>query len=107
MSDMVQAVISWIARDRGGRQTLPVGPVYSSIARFEDDEHWPHVAWSVAVELDRPLGDGRQWVANIRFLSPNAPAQLLSEGNRFELLEGRRRTGKGVILPRQVDIPAS
>ena len=100
------ALISWLPRERGGRERLPPGPVYSTMARFEDDSRWPHEAWSVVVEFVRSFNEGRYTLAAIRFLSPSGPNELLEEGNRFELLEGGRRVAKGVILPERVDVPA-
>jgi hypothetical protein len=105
-NDSAQAVISWIPGERGGRQHPPAGPIYSTVARFEDDENWPRRAWSIVVEFERELSGGQHIVAKVRFLAGEAPVELLQEGSRFELLEGRRRTAKGVIVPQRTEIPA-
>ena len=106
MTSDPHAVIGWITRERGGRQSPPPGPVYSTVARFEDDERWPHEAWSLVVEFKRTMQQGRYILAKVRFLSPDGPAHLLREGGRFELLEGRTRVGKGVIVPDDLEVPA-
>lgn len=106
MTSLPSAVISWIPRSRGGRQSPPPGPVYIAPARFEDDLKWPHEAWSLVVEFQRTMHDGRYVFARIHFLVPEAPAELLQEGGRFELMEGHRRVAKGVIVPSDVEIPA-
>ena len=100
------AFIRWVTPDKGGRTAPPSGPRYVTVARFEDDDQWPKVAWSLVVEFQRHVQDGRCTLANVRFLADEAPAPLLQEGNRFELMEGHRRVAKGVILPEQVEVPA-
>ena len=44
--------------------------------------------------------------AKIGFLAVDAPANLLREHERFELMEGTRVVAKGVILPRSIRPPA-
>jgi hypothetical protein len=105
-SQSSRALISWVPRERGGRERLPSGPQYSTVARFEDDPRWPHEAWSLVLEFERSFNDGRCTLATVRFLAPSGPSDLLEQGNRFELLEGRRRVAKGVVLPEGVNVPA-
>jgi hypothetical protein len=38
MKKTVKAKISWIPASAGGRKRLPRGPIYSTVASFEDDE---------------------------------------------------------------------
>lgn len=83
----------------------PTGPVYSTLARFEEDEKWPHEAWSVAVSFIRPLGGDRYLHAEISFLNDDSPTHLLQQGSRFELFEGQKRVAKGVVLPPSVEVP--
>jgi hypothetical protein len=107
MTEPVNAMIRWVPAERGGRKAPPAGPVYRTVARFEDArDRWPEEAWSLVVELVRPYraGGDAAW-AKVRFLVDEAPAELLSEGARFELCEGRRVVGKGVVLPSKVQPP--
>ena len=99
------ALIRWTAPEQGGRQLPPVGPVYSTVARFEDDEHWPHEAWSVLIKFERSFNAGHYIYAEVSFLVEDAPASLLQVGSRFELLEGRRRVAKGTVVPEAVAVP--
>jgi len=99
------ALIHWIPQEYGGRQAPPSGPTYSAVARFEDDEQWPHEAWSVVVKYERSFQADRYLYAEVSFLVHTAPAHLLSEGSRFELLEGRRRVAKGIVVPEAVAVP--
>jgi hypothetical protein len=96
----VQAFIRWFAQRGDGSGW------YSTVARFEDDENWPHQAWSLMVKVNHHYRDGLFSHATVQFLANEAPQQLLSEGSRFELLEGKRRIAKGVVLPAQVEVPA-
>lgn len=102
---MAKVFISWALSDEGGRRQPPTGPAYSTVARFEEDENWPKQAWSLLVRFVRPLHGGRYLIADVDFLVPEAPAALLGKGSRFELLEGRRRVAKGVVLPASVEVP--
>jgi hypothetical protein len=99
------AVVYWVPTEAGGRRTLPQPGLYSTVARFEDEETWPHEAWSVVLDIDRFYRGGRYAHGSIQFLSENAPQHLLHGGSRFELLEGKRRVAKGVVLERAVPMP--
>ena len=100
MSEVMQARIRWLSPEEGGRPAPPVGPRYSTVARFEKQRaEWEKEAWSLVVEWQEPI-DAAGWVtANVRFLVPeNAPSQLLAVGSRFELMEGRRVVAQGEVV---------
>jgi hypothetical protein len=94
----VHAQIYWFTPQMGGRLYLPTGR-YSTAARFEDLSHvWPEVAWSVVLDfMTLPDEQQRMNWAKIRFLSPEAPQELLYEGCIFDLFEGQRRVATGMI----------
>lgn len=79
------AVIYWVPVESGGRRVVPERGVYSTVARFEDDENWPHEAWSLVLHIDRSYRNGRYAHASIEFLSEDAPRHLLGAGSRFEV----------------------
>lgn len=105
MSSTHRALISWIGPEHGGRQHPPSGPRYVTVARFEEDEKWPESAWSLTVDFLRKFDDPRLLLAEVAFLVQEAPHQLLHDGSRFTLLEGRRFVAKGVILASRVAVP--
>ena len=88
------ALIMWLSPEQGGRQTPPSGPRYTPTARFEaaaEDR-------SVVLELvSHPTGSA-DWIADIRFLFDDAPKELLSDGARFELFEGKKCVARGTVL---------
>lgn len=47
--------------------------------------------------VSRPSGSA-DWIADIRFLFEDAPQELLSDGARFELYEGKQCVARGTIL---------
>lgn len=97
------AEIRWLPVNEGGRLQPPVGPRYSTVARFEEqtEEQWKKEAWSLVVELQgRPDESGRQ-VAAIRFLSENGPAKWLQPSSKFSLYEGEIKVAEGVVLAEQ------
>src|SRR5579863_5421159 len=99
MKTVQHAMISWISSEDGGRKQPPSGPRYVTVARFEEDEKGAEEAWSLVVDFEKQFKDPRLLLANIRFLVDEAPHHLLHRGSRFELLEGRKRVAKGIVLP--------
>jgi hypothetical protein len=94
------ARIIWLSAADGGRQTLPSGPRYSSPARFDAaKDKWPQEAWSLVLDLVNRSSDSTDWLAKVRFLAENAPQELLQEGSRFELFEGKKCVAVGTIVP--------
>lgn len=108
MSSEVKAIVRWLPESRGGRRAPPPPTPtmgYSSPARFESDPTASKGVWSVrlfdAIELHGPeVIDVR-----IEFLMPEAPHELLREGERFELMEGRKVVAKGVVVPSAMLVP--
>ena len=68
----------------------PSGPVYSTVARFEQlAALWPREAWSVVLNLKEPPDAEGRMTVEIRMLAPWAPESLLQPGSVFELFEDR------------------
>lgn len=80
---------------------------YSTVARFESDVAGEQGHWSVILEMAAELRGPECIRASVRFLAPNAPARLLAERERFELIEGEKNVAKGVVLPNQIEPPAT
>lgn len=103
----VKARVVWLDPKEGGRSSPPPGPVYSTVARFEQlADRWPNEAWSVVIEISSE-GEQANAVVSVRLLAPeDAPPGLLDLGSRFDLFEGRRRVAYGeVIDPGDPDSP--
>lgn len=95
----VMAKICWVPAKDGGREHPPLGPRYSTVARFEKEaEKWPKEAWSIVAEFAEKTDDSSYVVAELRFLSPYAPSHLLDSGSKFELYEGHRLVAHGEVL---------
>ena len=95
----VRATIRWIKPDEGGRRHPPSGEgtiPYSTIVRFLGEPWPPQTAWSLLVEKVRAV-DPFTWDANIRFLFPEAPEDLLTLHKGFELYEGNKCVAHGAI----------
>jgi len=105
MSEKVQAIISWVPPEAGGRHSLHAGPRYVTVCRFEEDPSWEHGTWSLVLDWVKTFRGGKLLLANIAFLVAEAPSNLLHAGNRFELLEGGKRVAKGIVLPASVEVP--
>jgi hypothetical protein len=97
---MKRVKIHWLAQIEGGRVAPPSGPRYSTVCRFAEDlAAWPEVAWSLVLEELTPPGSDGTAFADVRFLSPEAPLDLLHPGAVFELYEGRHCVARGEVLP--------
>ncbi len=93
------AKISWVPAAEGGPESMSLECRYSTAARFHNEaEKWPKEAWSLGVEFSKELQCSFDVIAEVSFLSPDAPAHLLAVGSRFELYEGRRLVACGEIL---------
>jgi hypothetical protein len=95
-----KARVRWIKPEDGGRPSPPLGPQYSTVARFEAlAERWPREAWSVVLYIAAPAdADGVMLVEIDMLAGHDAPKELLSPGSRFELFEGRKRVATGEVL---------
>lgn len=96
----VQAKVRWLRADEGDRPAAPLGPAYSTVARFEgqNEEAWLKEAWSLILESQgRPDQEMTQLV-KVRFLSEEAPLDWLAPGKKFALYEGSRKVAEGIVL---------
>ena len=106
MKNEHRAIIRWIPASRGGRRQPPLDAAgYAAPARFESDPAGSRGDWSLRILAAAPLRGPEVIDAKISFLFADAPADLLREGERFELLEGKKVVAKGVILPSALNPP--
>jgi hypothetical protein len=98
MRPNMKALIRWLTREEGGRERPPVGPTYSTVARFSKlYDRWPDEAWSVVLDIAEPADENNRMLAGIRMLVEDAPAELLVSGSEFELYEGRKCVARGAV----------
>lgn len=97
MTKSAHAMISWVPASKGGRQVPPAGPSYTTLVRFDDDKTWPNSSWSLVVDFITSFQNGQYTVAKVHFLVEDAPHELLKEGGRFQLYEGRRMVATGLV----------
>ena len=102
------AIIRFVPLERGGRSAPPTNADgYSTTARFESDVSATQGHWSVVLRDVVHLRGPECIRADVRFLTQDAPDSLLNEGERFELLEGKRVVAKGVVLPSRIQTPGT
>jgi hypothetical protein len=95
----VKAKITWIPVEKGGRKVPFTGITYSTVARFvEPSQRAGDGAWSVVIDFDIPVTPDSQTVGAVRFLSTEAPHEILRPGAQFDLLEGARVVAHGEVL---------
>ncbi len=90
---MVRALVRFLTPEEGGRSRPFEGTRYVTVGHFQHVQD----SWSIVVEFATPPATGDLVSANIRPLSPEAPADLLSRGTSFSLLEGRRTTAECLV----------
>ncbi len=106
MNHEARAIIRWVPAARGGRQQPPPSAVgYTAPARFESDPQEQRGVWSLRIIQCKPLRGAEVIDANIEFVMPGAPHDLLKEGERFEIVEGRKVVAKGVVMPSSLTPP--
>jgi hypothetical protein len=99
MKKRVKAKISWVPKNKGGRESPPPGPRYITVSRFEEDkDSYPKEAWSLVLEFSRLPDSSLDLIADVGFLMDDAPNHLLHPGSKFELFEGRQLVAKGEVM---------
>jgi hypothetical protein len=99
MTPLAKAFVKWIPYANGGRRSPPTGPTYSTVAEFEVvPESVTTNTWSIVLDNMDSLGESLSTVADVQLLAPDGPAELLSPGYRFRLLEGREVVALGEIV---------
>jgi len=97
-----RASIHWLKLAEGGRSSVPAGPRYSTVARFDTqtEEEWRNDAWSLVLELEGAVDAASNQTATVRFLSDEdtTPTDWLQPGRRFGLFEGYRKVAEGTVL---------
>lgn len=94
MSVTKRAIIDWIRKEDGGRSAPPPGPQYLGVVELPPSEFPTGDAWSLVVDMIHSEGPYR-WLADIRFLSPEAPHDWLESSEEFELYEGKKCVARG------------
>ncbi len=87
-----RAKIIWIDKELGGRTPPPVGTRYAPIIIF------PNMEGTWSADFICSVVNNQEMEVEIGFLSKDAPNDLLKQGNKFELFEGRRKVAKGIVL---------
>jgi hypothetical protein len=99
MKKRVKAKISWVPKNKGGRESPPPGPRYITVSRFEEEkDNYPKEAWSLVLEFSRLPGRSLDLIADVGFLMDDAPNYLLHPGSKFELFEGCQLVAKGEVI---------
>ena len=101
MKKTVQAKIQWLRKQDGGREPPPpIDAFYATLSRFDAlKDEWPHRSWSLVVDFLQPFDETLSTIAEVTFLSPKAPFELLQAGNTFDLFAGMRLVAHGSVLP--------
>jgi hypothetical protein len=95
----VEVKIEWIpSEDYPGDRPQEAGK-FSTPIRFEDDPDWgaADATWSAVLSDIHWVDDSDIGMAQMRFLSPDAPENRLVVGARFELFADPRCTVRGII----------
>lgn len=99
MSKTIIAKLQWIGPEDGGRPTPPLGPKYSTVARFDaQKDQWLKDAWSLVVTFLEKPDALRTHRVEVTFLAEKAPEHLLAKGSGFELMEGARAVARGTVI---------
>jgi len=93
----VLARVRFLSQGEGGRSHPPSGPSYSTVSRFPGARGTTD-AWSLILDFVSQPDPSGEALVRVRFLSPDAPLELLSSGMRFELLEGPRAVARGEVV---------
>ena len=96
---IVRVKIIWQNKTAAQLNKLLAGAKYSTVIKFEEDnKNWTAGAWSII--LNKLVQDNTKCVmtGDMKFLSPDAPNDLLTINKKFELFEGKKCAAKGEII---------
>lgn len=98
MMSIIKAKISWISKERGGRESFPTNDLYGPQIKITKplDKSIKKVNWSLIVKIIEVINE-KETISEIKYLSDDAPDNLY-KGVEFELYEGSRLVATGVIL---------
>lgn len=95
---MVNAKITWKSPVEGGRKNLPgQNSRYCPIIKF-NGENSSVGNWSADITILKTDYDSLYSLAELKYLSPNAPNCNIYTGNKFMLYEGNRLVALGEVL---------
>lgn len=83
--------------DQGGRKNLLQGPWYHTVVQFPGIDLRPN-SWSFVINFESMICQYGTINVRVKFLSEEAPHNLLIPGRVFNLLEGERIVAIGQIL---------
>lgn len=92
---MPVAKIVWIQPQDGGKKKIPaVDIMFYPMIKINTDEEI--INWSLVL-INKEFIDVYETTAEMKFLTDNAPHQLLKSGIEFTLYEGAKKIAKGKI----------
>lgn len=98
MTKKIEAELCWLKPEEGGRQHLPSGPKYVTVARFSGQERtWTKESWSLVIEFAESPDKAYKHRVQVSFLT-NGPDEYLQSGKTFELMEGPKLVARGLVL---------
>lgn len=99
MNNAPMARIEWVRPEESGRKQLPLGPTYSTVAKFDQQgDQWRDNAWSLVLHFIAPADTHFRQLARVRFLSETGPTHWLQVGSKFQLMEGTTVVAKGTVI---------
>ena len=102
MKKWMNAKIQWLTEEEGGRRApVPVVSNEKNNSKYCPIIVFPNViykneSWSADINI-RSQVDKYESIAEISYLSEDAPFELLQEGANFELYEGNRLVATGTV----------
>lgn len=100
------AKLRFLPPEAGGRRRWPEGPLYSTLAEFEESPAGvTGDSWSIVAHFHGSPDQQGEVLADVEFLAPGAPRELLHPGAHFRLLEGSRTVAAGEVLSAQQASP--
>ena len=100
MKKTVKAKIRWVSHENGGRTcVVPIGLKYCPLIIFDnlEPDNKGQTTWSAEI-YNTDITESNVSLADVSYLMPNGPMELLQLGNIFNLYEGHNLVAKGAII---------
>jgi hypothetical protein len=95
---LARVMLRWLSPEKGGRRSVPPGPIFAATARFQGqlDEQPGDLSIVIRYRGSVPAF-GVDFDAEIGFLAPELAMSWLVPGVQFTVMEGSRSVAEGVV----------
>ncbi|SHO57934.1 hypothetical protein [Vibrio quintilis] len=94
MMNCIQSTVCFLPAPEGGRASLPVGTGYAPHIVIPEEGRYLAVRF---IDIPQDIQPGQAFSVTLQLMYPDVDYSALKKGVLFEIREGRRAVGTGVV----------